>query len=348
MFERYDIGPIRPPSEAGSLLIRVNRNCPWNKCEFCMVYKGQKFQKKTVEEVKQDIDNAADFHGRRAASIQHAFLQDADALIMKTSDLVAVLNHLKGVFPAIDRITTYARTPTLAAKSVEELVQLKDAGLSRIHVGLETGNAELLKKIKKGTTPEKQIEAGRKVMESGISLSEYIMPGLGGKQLSREHAIDTAKVLNAINPNFIRVRTMSLQPGAIMFDRWLAGEFEMASEEEIVRELRLLIETLDGITSTFVSDHMLNLMQEIEGTFPQDKQKMLDSIDRFLNLPDEEKELFIVGSRLNILRDIEHLSNPVARMRAGEAVSAIKARIASRDDEISVEGFLREAMQGRI
>ena len=186
MFEQ---GVIRPPSEAQSLLVRVTRNCPWNQCVFCPAYKGVKFSRRPVEEVKSDIDAMAKEYGRHNDMIKTAFLQDADSLILKTDKVLEILNYMKDKFPKLERITTYARATTLKRKSVEEFKQLKEAGLTRIHAGLESGSEKVLKMIKKGIKPEDIIEAGRKVMEAGISLSEYIMPGVGGRTLSEEHPV---------------------------------------------------------------------------------------------------------------------------------------------------------------
>ena len=344
--DAYDVGPIRPPSEAGSLLIRVNRNCPWNKCEFCMVYKGEKFEKKSVEEVKGDIDAAAKFYGARSSAIRTAFLQDANALIMKTDDLVEVIRYLKEKFPAVDRITTYGRNPTIARKSVDELRRLKDAGLSRVHVGLETGYGPLLEYIRKGATPEEQVEAGQKVVEAGLSLSEYVMPGLGGKGMSREHAVETARVLNRINPDYIRLRSTSVRPDTPLYEKMQRGDFEPLNDEETVREIRLFIETLDGISSNIVSDHMLNLLQEIEGKLPDDKQQMLDTIDRFLSLPEDEKRLFQVGARLGIFRSVDDLRHNYLRSRAEQVMDRINREIETRGPGFTVEDFIQEALHG--
>ena len=168
----YEQGVIRPPSEASSLLIRVTRNCPWNQCLFCPAYKGVKFSKRTVEEVKKDIDSMAN-ELRDYPGVKTAFLQDADSLILPTDDLIAILDHLKERFPKIDRITTYARARTLSHKSVDDLRRLKQAGLTRIHTGMESGSTRVLKMIKKGITPEEAVTGGRHVMEAVIELSEY-------------------------------------------------------------------------------------------------------------------------------------------------------------------------------
>ena len=304
-------GPIRPPSEAQSLLLRVTRNCSWNNCEFCHIYKGRKFSLRTVEEVKKDIDaiqaivseiqslsskmgfageiNAAVvravLHGPRPypegyRSIilwlhrggENVFLQDANNLAHRTRDMVEILTYLKKTFPTVQRITTYSRARTIARKSLEELQALHDAGLSRIHVGLESGYDPLLKLVQKGVTAKELIDAGQKVKQSGISLSEYIMPGLGGRAMWREHAIETARVLSQIDPDFIRVRTFKALEIMPVYRRIESGELELMNDDEIIAEERLLIENLDGITSYFASDHILNLLEELDGKFPEAKE----------------------------------------------------------------------------
>ncbi len=344
VYEPYDIGPIRPPSEAGSLLIRVNRNCPWNKCEFCNVYKGTRFEKKSVDEVKIDIDKAAAFYGDRIERVRTAFLQDANAILVKTPDLIEIIKYLKEKFPNIERITTYGRAQTVAKKTVSELRELKEAGLSRLHMGLESGYGPLLDYIKKGATPEQLIESGRKVREAGISLSEYVMPGLGGRAMSREHAIETANVLNAIDPDFIRLRTFTIRRDVPMYDKYASGEFQLLSDDEIVAEIKLFIETLDGITSTIVSDHMMNLIQEIEGELPKDKAKMVAIIDGYLAMTDGERQLFRIGSRLGRIRGIRDLWDPSNRAWAESVLTRLKAEAAAMGTDMTVDDFLREAM----
>lgn len=304
----HEMGPIRPPSEARSLLIRVTRNCPWNRCEFCHVYAGQKFEIKDVEEIKKDILQAEMYYGDMASHFRSAFLQDANSIIMKTKHLIEVITFLKERFPGIERITTYGRGNTLAKKSVEELRELRKAGLSRIHMGLETGHDPLLQYVKKGATAQEMIEGGRKIVEAGISLCVYIILGLGGEKMWKEHALDTAKVINQMNPHYIRVRTLSIRPGIPLEEKWKRGEFIRLSDEEIVKEEKLLIENLEGINTYFVSDHILNLLEEVEGKFPEDKGKMLEIIDRFLNLPEWERWNFTLGRRAFVYRRLEDLA----------------------------------------
>jgi histone acetyltransferase (RNA polymerase elongator complex component) len=345
---QHEQGPIRPPSEAYSLLLRVTRNCPWNRCEFCHIYKGQTFSLRTVDDVKKDVDivhetmsdlkalswergmggeitpslvneifNHPDRYPEGFPSValwlygggKTVFLQDANSLVLKTGDLVDILKYVRERFPSVERITTYARAKTVAKKTVEELRDLGRLGLSRIHIGLETGYDRLLEYIQKGVTAREHIQAGRNVKEAGISLSEYVMPGLGGKGMWREHATETAKVLNQIDPDFIRVRTLKVLKTMPLYQKIESGDFVPLTDDEIVTEERLLIQTLEGIHSTFASDHILNLLEEVEGRFPEDKAKMLAVIDRYLALPAAERANFRLGRRAGVYRSLDDLSN---------------------------------------
>jgi len=252
------------------------------------------------------------------------FLQDADSLVLKTDQLIEILNYLKKAFPSIERITTYARAKTVSKKTIEELQDLCRAGISRIHIGLETGYAPLLQYMKKGVTAQEHIEAGKKVKESGISLSEYVILGLGGKEMWREHAVETARVLNQINPDFIRVRTLKVLKKMPLYEKVENGEFVLLNDDEIVMEERLFIENLDGITSTFASDHILNLLEEVKGKLPEEKNEMLMRIDRYLALSAEERINFRLGRRAGIYRSMEDLSNPDLRDQVEKALRRIE------------------------
>ena len=289
MFEQ---GVIRPPSEASSLLIRVTRNCPWNQCLFCPAYKGVKFSKRTVEEVKMDIDSMAD-EIRGYAGVKTAFLQDADSLILPVDDLVAILDYLKEKFPKIDRITTYARSRTLSHKSVDDLKRLRQAGLTRIHTGMESGSARVLQMIKKGMTPEEVVTGGRHVMEAGIELSEYIMPGVAGQALSEEHAIETARLLNLVRPHFIRVRTFAMHPQSPMQKMVQEGTFVPLRDDEIIAEIRLLVNYLDSMHSYFsCNDFSLNLLMQVDGFLDEKKEYMLKELDTFLSMTTRQKQVY--------------------------------------------------------
>jgi radical SAM superfamily enzyme YgiQ (UPF0313 family) len=232
------------------------------------------------------------------AGARTVFLQDGDTPVMRTPDLVEIIHHIKTTFPSVQRITSYARTKTLAHKSQEDLRMLRQAGLSRLHVGLESGTDEVLAYMQKGVTAQEQIEAGQKVVGTGIDLSMYVMPGLGGRRWSQRHALETARVLNAISPHFIRLRTLVPRNGSALLSRVLNGEFEMLSEDEVVGEIRLLIENLD--TSAYLSsDQMCNLLGEVEGQIPQQKPAMLSVIDNYLEKTPTGRLRFQLERRLH-------------------------------------------------
>ena len=279
-------------------MIRATRNCPWNKCEFCPTYKGARFERRSVDDVLGDIDKAAAFHGD---VFQTAFIQDANSLVMKTDDLVQVISRLKARFPSVRRVTSYARARTVARKSLEDLKRLHKAGLTRLHIGLESGYDPLLKYMDKGVTSELVVEGGKKVVDSGISLCLYVVLGLGGRlrlegeETWRNHALHTARVLNEVDPGYIRVRTLTIRQGMPLYDKVVSGKFEESSDAEKVREERLLIENLE-VTSYFASDHSTNIVMDVRGQLPEDKQAMLSIIDQYLELSEEEQLNFRLGT----------------------------------------------------
>ena len=370
----FEQGPIRPPSEAQSLLLRFTRNCSWNKCLFCPVYKGREFSRRTVEEVKADIDTVAAIieevrdYSRQAgqggrvdqqvAQYFYArdfsqsylsvvawlyygtgavFIQDANNLILKTDPLVEMLEYLHQTVEGITRVTSYARSQTAARKSVEELTRIRRAGLDRIHIGLESGSDRVLKFMKKGVGSEAHIEAGRKIKAAGMELSEYYMPGLGGRGMRREHALETARVLSAINPDFIRLRTLRVPERIDLYQKVQAGEFQIPTDDEIVEEIRLVIENLDGITSFVASDHIMNLLQDVEGYLPRDKQFMLDTIDRYLNLDERGRQHYRLGRRMGQYHGVADMARPDLAARVEEALERLEADYPGRLEEVITE-----------
>jgi len=235
------------------------------------------------------------------------FLQDADNIIMKTDDLVEVLKFLRETLPEITRVTTYSRSRTVVRKSVESLTQIRQAGLDRIHIGLETAYDPLLKFMKKGVTGAQHIEAGQKVLKAGMELSEYVMPGLGGQEMWREHALATAEALNQINPHFIRLRSLRVPRRIPLYENLKDGTFTMQTDDMIAEEIKLFIETLDGITSTVTSDHIMNLLEEVTGKLPEDKEKMLDVIRRYQELSDMDRLVYRIGRRGGSYRSTDDL-----------------------------------------
>ena len=340
-YHGFEQGRIRPPSESGSLLIRVSRNCPWNRCTFCNLYKDTKFSLRLTSHILKDIDlirsyvdkiknnetmpsrvspNEAMAFQSALAWIQNGmksvFLQDSNSLIMKPDDLVTILKFLTDTFPEIERITSYARSHTIARISDKDLELMAAAGLNRIYVGMESASDKVLSLVKKGTDKTMQIRAGQKVKQAGIELSEYYIPGLGGKKLSREHALETADALSRINPDFIRLRTLAVPENVELFKDLSTGTLKPLGDTQVAEEILLFIESLENITSTIKSDHILNLLQEVEGTLPEKKEQMTSIIKQFLSLNIEEQMLFQIGRRTGVFSRLEDLNNRRLRMYA--------------------------------
>jgi len=351
-YRGFEQGPIRPPSEANSLLIRVTRNCPWNRCTFCPVYKGSRFSIRPLEHVKKDIEavyncvrilrendtgsgrvrhtdshefletlSAGDMSAFNAAyhwytdGMHSIFIQDANSLIVKPRDLIDILLHLKKRFPRVQRITSYARSHTIARISDRDLLAIRNAGLNRIHIGLESGADAVLEKVSKGVSKEIHIKAGLKVKAAGMELSEYVMPGLGGKNLSEIHALETADALNRINPDFIRLRTLAVPDRVKIFKTPDDPHFEKCTDREMAAEILLFINCLAGITSTVKSDHILNLFQNVEGRLPQDKGRMTEPLETFLSMEPEEQVLYQVGRRLGLFSQLSDMDSPRRRAK---------------------------------
>ncbi|MBW2453717.1 MAG: radical SAM protein [Deltaproteobacteria bacterium] len=350
----------------------MTRNCPWNRCTFCPVYKGAKFSLRDVADVKADISAMARLAERIAPLMgpegevtepllqllrdearneavqvvrflasggETAFLQDANSLIMAVKDLVEVLTHLRQTLPSIRRVTTYARAHTVTKRSLAELTEIREAGLDRIHIGLESGSDEVLALVEKGATAERHIAAGKAAKDAGLELSEYVMPGLGGRALSEVHATETARVLRAIDPHFVRLRTLAIAHGSPLAAQRDRGEFEPLDDVEVVQELRTLVAGFTGMTSTVTSDHALNLLEEIDGKLPEAHAGMLATIDRFLAFDPDDQDLFIVARRFGLLRQLTDLDDPDVRQRAEAALVQFKQRMPG-----PVAKSIREAM----
>lgn len=328
----FELGPIRPVAEGRSLLIRTTRGCPWNKCEFCTSYHGYAFSIRTVAEILQDIRSAAEYY--EGYPFESCFLQDGDSMLMKTADLLEVLKHLKEHFPNLKRITSYGRAATLARKSPEELKQICEAGINRVYCGMETGSDTILKMVNKGTTAADLVKSGKNAKAAGMEVSEFIILGLGGRELSRENALETARVLNEINPDFIRVRTIRVKPNTGMDRLRLSGSYTLQSEEEMIEEQKLLIENLDGVTSYVSNDHAMNLLFEVEGRLPEDREKLLATLNRYLQLPPEDKLAFNIGARLGYIRKLDGLKDPERKARALATAADYEKRYPGRMSEV--------------
>lgn len=335
MERTFRIGPIRPPSEAQSLLLQVTNGCTWNKCKFCQLYRHTKFKAYSADSIKADIDNMVyqaqvvekyrnpdgtwDIDGLNEALMsgtdderqclymmanwiigggENVFLQDGNTTALSSGRLTDVLVYLKQAFPSIKRITSYGRAENLAKVSPEEFAELKAAGLDRIHSGFESGSDAVLKQVNKGVTQQQEIRAGKNVKAGGIELSIYFMPGLGGKELSEDNALGTAHVVNEVNPDFLRIRTAAVKPGTELWEDMEKGVFTLCSDDEKLKEIRLVIERAEGVDTFLVSDHMINLLQDVEGSLKNDKSRMLDMIDGYLALPDIERKMYQAARRM--------------------------------------------------
>ncbi len=342
----FEIGHIRPPFHADSLLLRVTENCTWNRCNFCTLYKGGKFKMRSVEDVKKDIDNVkyyqnlifrrfdgkgfdmarimADysalptdeekncysmvFNWIQSDGMKTVFLQDANTLALKKEMLCEILRHLRKTLPTLKTVACYGRADSLIRLSTEDFKELKAAGLTMIHSGYESGCDDVLKILNKGTTREQQIESGKRIKTAGLEFNVFYMPGSGGKTLSQKNAIETADVINQIDPEFIRIRTFVVKPSTVMWQKTQTGEFEECSDIEKLLELKTMIEHLDGIKSYLISDHIINLLPLLQGNIDKDKESMLSYINGFLSLPKREQMRFQLARRMCYNVDYTNMS----------------------------------------
>ncbi len=275
---RYEGIVYRPPSEAGSLLIQATIGCPHNRCAFCGLYKDRKFRVRPVEDIKADLRAAREYYGE---GVQSLFFPDGNTIVMKTEQLVDIIRYARSCFPYLERITVYGSARFVNKKSPEELGALKEAGLNRLHMGMESGDDVVLEKICKGTSSAEIISAGTKLKQAGIQVSEYFLAGVGGRIYSEQHAINSAKTLNAFSPEFIRLRTFFPHRGTPMYDAYKSGEFVLQTPHETLREVRLLLENLECEGSIFLSDHSNNYCN-VNGLLPRDKALMIADLDELL------------------------------------------------------------------
>jgi radical SAM superfamily enzyme YgiQ (UPF0313 family) len=241
------------------------------------MYKDVPFEKRPVEEVLQDIDTLREFS---RGGVPTVFIGDSNSLVLETKTLVEILQYLYKIFPSVQRVTSYARARTLGKKPMEELKAIRQAGLTRLHIGLETGDPELLEQIKKGATPEQMVEGAKRAKEAGFEVSLYVLAGIGGEKKWKQHAEGTANVINQISPHFIRIRTYVPTPFSPLWENVQEGSFELASAESILMEQRRLIELLH-VTSEYLSDHISNYVP-VYGELPKDQAAMLQTLDRAL------------------------------------------------------------------
>jgi hypothetical protein len=359
-YQGFEQGPIRPPSEAKSLLVRITRNCHWNRCTFCPLYKGARFSIRPVEHVLADLDSIArhieslslisagpsllleedvrqlfrslppeDLPSFRAAlswflgGMESVFLQDADCLVVRPPGLLQILERLKHHFPAVKRITAYSRSDTIDRIAATGLKSLAEAGLNRIHIGMESGSDRVLAMVNKGVTKEVHVRAGLKVKGAGMELSEYYMPGLGGRDLSRENAVETADAVSGINPDFVRLRTLAIPDRAPIAEEIRAGRFRKCSDIMAVEEILLFLESLKGCDGYLTSDHFLNLFHELEGSLSRDLPRMTALLRGFLAMEPEKRLLYQIGRRTGIFAALKDMEDPSKRDRARETAAGL-------------------------
>lgn len=276
----YEFPPYRPPSEANSVLIRATRGCPWNRCRFCTMYKGVGFARRSLEEIRADIDNAREVFGPR----ETAFIADSDSLLLPYIGEAIV--YLRQRMPEIRRVTSYARARTLAALGSEKLARLKEAGLDRLHVGLESGDPETLATLDKGAAPEHFIRAADAARQADLELSLYVLVGGGGEARWREHAEGSARVINGCRPAFVRLRTLVVQDGSPLKALVDNGEFRIARPLTLLRETETLIDQMDVAGCLLASDHVTNYLfmaggvvySGVNGRLPEEKEGLLDHL----------------------------------------------------------------------
>ncbi|NHJ20879.1 MAG: radical SAM protein [Candidatus Lokiarchaeota archaeon] len=278
---------IRPPVEAYSVLIAVTGGCNWNRCRFCGTYKGiygitQDYAIRPIEEVLKDIDHYAEknFHG------YPVFLAGGNPTSAPTDYLVKIIKHIRLRMKNVQRISCYAKALDILRKTDEDLKRLANAGLDIVYMGLESGSSEILRMMKKGTNAESMIKAGKKVLNSGIKLSLYIMLGLGGKRLSEEHVKETASVLTEINPTIFRFRTLNIMPNTPLWEDWKRGDFELLSPVECLIEEREIVANLgDDVTSQVFNDHVSNYCSLESLNIKNDRDAFIKTLDTYINDP---------------------------------------------------------------
>jgi radical SAM superfamily enzyme YgiQ (UPF0313 family) len=290
---RYE-GPIyRPPSEADSLLVQATVGCPHNRCTFCMVYKhGVKFKVRPTEEIKADLLEAHRLYGDRVRTI---FLPAGNTIAMAAAALAEVCRYSYSLFPLLERITVYGSAQYIYRKGPDRLKALTAAGLRRIHVGLESGDDEILARVRKGADARVQVAAGRLVREAGMELNTYVILGLGGRERTEAHARETARALNEIRPQVVRLRTLVPKVNTPLLEEVLAGRFQMLTPHQVIAETLALLGAIE-VPTRVVSDHYTNYVN-VAGVLPEDKAALLRVLDRALRQDESSFRPFFIGTQ---------------------------------------------------
>ena len=278
----YNEPVFRPPSEAYSLILQLTLGCSWNRCAFCEMYSSKKFKVRKEEEIIREIKEVASI----STDIKKVFLADGNAMVLSTSKLLRIINEINKAFPRVTRISAYALPKDISSKTDDELKQLSDAGLKLLYVGIESGDDELLRLINKGETFNSSVDGLQKARKAGIKLSVMILNGLGGKNYSVQHAINSAKAINLIQPEFLSTLVLSFPYGEDHFKKRFKGNFKALTTLELIEEMKIFIENLELENSVFRSDHASNYLV-LKGNLNRDKQKFLNNINTVLQSPDD-------------------------------------------------------------
>ena len=277
------IEPVfRPPSEAKSLILPVTNGCSWNQCTFCEMYTQpqKKFRARKPEDIRADIEKAAAAFG----DVRRVFLADGDAMVLPTRRLLEILADLKRAFPGLERVSSYCLPRNLAKKSVEELAQLRGAGLKILYVGMESGDDEVLRRVNKGETWESTRSALVKIREAGLVSSVMVLNGLGGETLSRQHAINTATLCNQTQPDYLSTLVVSFPQGEERFREGFGADFVPLGQQALFEEIRLFLEHLELDNTIFRSDHASNYLV-LKGTLGRDKDRLLQQVNMAITQP---------------------------------------------------------------
>ena len=281
-FDDYDTPVFRPPSEAESFILRVTRGCAHNSCTYCNMYRGVKFEKLSDEQIMRQIAMA---YSTDAESVRRVFLADGDALVLPTERLLKILSVLKKYFPHLERVSSYSAPRDILAKSVEELTELRKAGLTLLYYGMESGDARTLKDIRKGVNDKQSIEVGQRVISAGMQLSIMIILGIAGKEGSTRHALATAHAITEIKPTMLSALSLMLYRGSELKEQFERGEFHPLTPAQLMEELKLIMEHVDLPESEhmiFRSNHVSNYIR-LAATLPRDKEQLLSDIDRSIH-----------------------------------------------------------------
>jgi radical SAM superfamily enzyme YgiQ (UPF0313 family) len=278
---RYIGSVYRPPSEARSLIIQATLGCNHNQCTFCGSYRDKSFTIRRLEDIEEDLQEA-----RYMGPIQRVFLADGDALCIPQKRLVEVLQSVIKNVPSVERIGIYANAKNILRKSVEDLIALRSLRLGIVYMGVETGDDALLEKICKGATYDQLVEAGRRVKDAKIKLSVTVLLGIGGVEGTRRHAKGTARILTDIDPDYVGALSVIVAPGTPLHEEYIAGRFQLPDPFGLIAELRTMVADSSFTHCLFRSNHASNYLP-IKATLPQDKERILGSIDEVLEMHDE-------------------------------------------------------------